>query len=233
MRSVGCRRCRLRSRRPPEETPPSFGRRSAPFLFVRLWLMRRPASRPRRRGVLARVARRRRVPPVPPPPFGLRPPFAPLRSAARGLCVPSPLGAGGAVAPWSVGRRFAPPAFGSIARSFATRPRRGSVAVAAVSLPAPRVPLPAAPFLLPPCSPAAAAPLPPARPRLRRGSLLGRLRRPASLPPKVARRAPRLHGSVQHHLSQYNTYSTYLSQVFQSAFSLQNAKVSQPSETKS
>ena len=69
--------------------------------------------------------------------------------------------------------------------------------------------------------------------RLNRGSLLGRLCRPASLPPKVARRAPRPHGSIEHHLSQNSTLSTYLSQVFQSAFSLQNAKVSQPSETKS
>lgn len=32
MRAGGCRRCRLRSRRPPEVAPPSYGRRAAPFL---------------------------------------------------------------------------------------------------------------------------------------------------------------------------------------------------------
>lgn len=94
VRAVGCRRCRLRSRRPPEETPPSFGRRAAPFLVCSPLVAAPPRLSATAACVPALVARRRRVPPVPPPPFGLRPPFAPLRSAARGLCVPSPVGAG-------------------------------------------------------------------------------------------------------------------------------------------
>ena len=135
MRAVGCRRCRLRSRRPPEETPPSYGRRAAPFLVCSPLVAAPPRlSATAAWGSILGCAPQARSPC---PPSALRAP-PPLRSAALrcpgAVCALAVWG-GGAVAPWSVGRRFAPPVF-------------------------------------------------------RRVSLLGRLRRPASLPPKVARRAP-------------------------------------------
>lgn len=87
MRAVGCRRCRLRSRRPPEVTPPPFGRRAAPFLVCSPLVDAPPRLSATAAWVPALVARRRRVPPVPPPPFGLRPPSAPLTAPLPGGCV--------------------------------------------------------------------------------------------------------------------------------------------------
>ena len=150
VRAVGCRRCRLRSRLPPEEAPPSYGRRAAPFFDCSPLVAAAP-----RLSATAPWVPAYHMPLSPLAPFVARPPFAQLIASLPGGymcprrwggCVPSPLGAGGAVAPWSVGRRFAPPALGRV-------------------------------------------------------SLLGRLRRPASLPPKVARRAPRLNRSVRHRSS--------------------------------
>lgn len=139
MRAVGCRRCRLRSRRPPEETPSPFGRRAAPFLVCAGLVL---VSR-RRLSAIAAWVPASHMPLSPLRPSGSAPPS--LRFSLR--CP----GAVCALAVWGGGR----------GRSVVGRSAFRS------------------------------APSPVRFPRLRRVSLLGRLRRPASLPPKVARRAPR------------------------------------------
>ena len=83
MRSVGCRRCRLRSRRPPEETPPSYGRRAAPFLVCAGLLH---VSR-RRLSAIAAWVPAYCVPLSPLAPFVARPPSAPLSAPLPGGCV--------------------------------------------------------------------------------------------------------------------------------------------------
>lgn len=79
MRAVGCRRCRLRSRRPPEETPPSYGRRAAPILVCSPLV----AAPPRLTATAAWGSRLGCAPQArsPCPPSALRAP-PPLRSAA-------------------------------------------------------------------------------------------------------------------------------------------------------
>lgn len=78
MRAVGCRRYRLRSRRPPEVTPPSYGRRAAPFLVCSPLV----AAPPRLSATAAWGSRLGCAPQArsPCPPSALRAP-PPLRSA--------------------------------------------------------------------------------------------------------------------------------------------------------
>lgn len=91
MRAVGCRRCHLRSRRPPEETPPSYGRRAAPFLVCAGLLL---VSR-RRLSAIAAWVPASHMPLSPLAPFVARPPFAPLTAPLPGGYVcPRRLGRG-------------------------------------------------------------------------------------------------------------------------------------------
>lgn len=112
MRPRGCRRCRLLPRRASEEDAPPCRRRAAPMykLFASGCCAAPPLGHGGDGCLLGGAPQAR----SPCPPSALRAP-PPLRSAALrcpgALSVPSPFGSGGAVAPWSVGRRFAPPAF--------------------------------------------------------------------------------------------------------------------------
>lgn len=158
-------------------------------IIVRLWLLRRPASRPRRRWLFDGWRAAGAFPLSPLRPSGSAPPS--LR------CAPLPGGYKCTLASWCVGRGrsvVGRSAFRS-PRLRLNRPFVHCAAAAGVGRGGRGVPPryagapPRRPLLLPPGSPAAAAPLPLRLLRLRRVSLLGRLRRPASLPPES--RSPR------------------------------------------